>query len=55
MSISSRARQNIQEVLPELRKLATQIEQTHKVEVLAVGKESLHALFRPANSPVNDA
>jgi len=41
MSISSRARQNIQEVLPELRKLATQIEQTHKVEVLAVGKESL--------------
>lgn len=41
MSISSRARQNIQKVLPELRKLATQIEQTHKVEVLAVGKESL--------------
>lgn len=41
MSVSSRARQNIQEVLPELRKLATQIEQTHKVEVLAVGKESL--------------
>jgi len=41
MTISPRARQNIQRILPELRKLATEIEQTHNVEVLAVGKESL--------------
>lgn len=41
MSISSRAKQNIREVLPELRKLATEIEQTYRVEVLAIGKESV--------------
>lgn len=41
MPISSRARQNIGRNLPELRKLATDIEQRFKAEVLAVGKESL--------------
>ena len=39
--ISPKARQNIGEILPQLRKLATDIEQTHKVEVLAMGKDSL--------------
>jgi len=41
MSISSKAKQRIREVLPELRKLATEIEQGFNVEVLAIGKESL--------------
>ena len=41
MSISSKAKQRIREVLPELRKLATEIEQEFNVEVLAIGKESL--------------
>ena len=41
MSISLEARQRISRALPELRKLATEIEQTYKVEVLAIGKESL--------------
>jgi len=41
MSISSKAKHNIRQILPELRKLATQIEQAYKVEVLAIGKESI--------------
>lgn len=41
MPISSRAKQRIREALPELRKLATEIEQKFNVEVLAMGKESL--------------
>jgi len=41
MPISSRAKQNVREALPELRKLATEIEQKYKVEVLAIGKESV--------------
>jgi len=41
MSISSRAKQNVRMALPELRKLATEIEQKYKVEVLAIGKESV--------------
>jgi len=41
MRISSEAKQRIREVLPELRKLATEIEQEFSVEVLAIGKESL--------------
>lgn len=41
MSISSKAKHNIRQVLPELRKLAIQIEQAYKVEVLAIGKESI--------------
>jgi len=41
MRISSKAKERIRGVLPELRKLATDIEQEFKVEVLAIGKESL--------------
>jgi len=41
MRISSKAKERIRGVLPELRKLATEIEQEFKVEVLAIGKESL--------------
>jgi len=41
MRISSKAKERIREVLPELRKLATEIEQEFNVEVLAIGKESL--------------
>lgn len=41
MRISSEAKQRIREVLPELRKLATEIEQEFNIEVLAIGKESL--------------
>jgi len=41
MAISSKARQRIRHVLPQLRKLATDIEREFNVEVLALGKESL--------------
>jgi len=41
MRISSEAKQRIREVLPELRKLATETEQEFNVEILAIGKESL--------------
>lgn len=41
MRISSKAKERIREVLPELRKLATEIEQKSNIEVLAIGKESL--------------
>jgi hypothetical protein len=41
MRISSRAKERIREVLPELRRLASEIEQEFHVEVLAIGKESV--------------
>ena len=41
MSISSRAKENIRSILPELRRMASEIEQNFDVEVLAVGKDSM--------------
>ena len=41
MSISSRAKENIRNVLPELRRIASEIERSFDVEVLAVGKDSM--------------
>lgn len=41
MSISSRAKENIRSILPELRRIASEIEQNFDVEVLAVGKDSM--------------
>lgn len=41
MPISSKAKHRIRGALPELRKLATDIEQRFNVEVLAIGKDSL--------------
>jgi len=40
MSLSSRARGNILQVLPELRKIAADIKRIHGIDVLAIGKES---------------
>lgn len=41
MSLSSRAKNNIRQVLPELRKLAADIKRIHGIDVLAIGKESV--------------
>lgn len=40
MALSSRARGNILQVLPELRKIAADIKRIHGIDVLAIGKES---------------
>jgi len=41
MSISSRAKENIRSILPELRRMASEIEREFDVEVLAAGKDSM--------------
>ena len=41
MSISSRAKENIRSILPDLRRVASEIERGFGVEVLAVGKDSM--------------
>jgi len=41
MSISSRARENLRSILPELRKTALEIVRDFDVEVLAMGKDSM--------------
>ena len=41
MSISSRAKENIRSILPELRRMSSEIERSFDVEVLAVGKDSM--------------
>ncbi|HYB93169.1 MAG TPA: DUF4152 family protein [archaeon] len=41
MPLSSRARVNILQVLPELRKIAADIKRIHGINVVAIGKESI--------------
>jgi hypothetical protein len=41
MTISSRARMNISQILPELRKIAAEIKRVHGIDVIAIGKESI--------------
>jgi hypothetical protein len=41
MEISARAKRHLLNVLPRLRKIATEIMQKHGVDVLAIGKESV--------------
>lgn len=41
MRISGKARQHILRILPELRKIASDIKRTYGIEVLAMGKESV--------------
>ena len=41
MRVSSRARKQVLTILPQIRKLASDIKRVHDIEVLAIGKESI--------------
>ncbi|MEM2117507.1 MAG: DUF4152 family protein [Candidatus Bathyarchaeia archaeon] len=41
MKVSSRARQHLLRILPKLRKISGEITQKYRIEVLAIGKESI--------------
>ena len=41
MRVSSRARRHLLKILPKLRKISAEITRTYRIEVLAVGKESV--------------
>jgi hypothetical protein len=66
MHISNKARRNVLEILPKIRKIALDIKRTHDIDVLAIGKESVpvriaeltsgaHAVLYVAEKAVNEA
>jgi len=66
MHVSSKARKNVLEILPKIRKIALDIKRTHDIDVLAIGKESApvriaeltsgaHAVLYVAKKAANEA
>jgi hypothetical protein len=53
MRISSKARHHLLKLLPKVRKIASEITQKHRVQVLAIGKESIPVRIAELTSGAN--